>query len=177
MLIEGPRGADGFLDRGLGDGVEGDAAVLALAQELADVPGDGLALAVGVGGEDDLLRVLDQSPQLGDVAAGAFQHLVGGGDLPILEGDGQPSLGGKVSHMAERRGDAVLRAEHLLDLPDLVGRLDDDEFHRPLTMASSASTRFSSSVSRSTGAGVAAARGATDAAGAAGEGSPEKSWR
>ena len=90
----------------LGDGVEHHALDglrlerALLPQHLEHVPGDRLALAVRVGGEDELVGVLDR---LGDVA----QPLGGlGVDLPdhaeIRLRVDRAVLGGQIPHMAER---------------------------------------------------------------------------
>jgi hypothetical protein len=76
--------AHGLGHGGLGDGVEGDAGDLgvladrlAVAQRLGEVPGDRLALAVGVGGEDEVGVVLER---VGD----GLEVLTGlGRDLPF----------------------------------------------------------------------------------------------
>ena len=68
------------------------------------------------------------------MAAGTLQQLIGGSDLTAFKGDGESSLGGEVSHMAERGGDAVVGAQELAYLSDLVGRLDDDQFHAGLRL-------------------------------------------
>mgnify|MGYP001580968120 CR=1 FL=1 len=93
------------------------------------MPGDGLALAVGVGGEDDLRGLLDQVGQFGDVGGCALEHDVGGSDSSVLKGDAEAPFGGEVAHVTEGGGHAEARAEELADLADLVGGLDDDQFH------------------------------------------------
>ena len=104
-LVDLARMAHGFLDRVLGDGVEHhavDALVLQefLAREdLVDVPGDRLALAIRVGRQDDPLGALDRDA---DVAE-AFGRL--GVDLPahgeVVVRIDRAVLGREVAHMAE----------------------------------------------------------------------------
>ncbi len=54
-LVERARVGDGLLDRLLGDLVEEHPHRVGVTELLAEVPGDRLALAVGVGGEEDLV--------------------------------------------------------------------------------------------------------------------------
>ena len=101
---------------------------MAALQLLADMPGDGLALAVRVGGEDQ--------------AVGGFQRLGNGldpdiglaVDLPahgeVFLGPDRAVLGGQVAHMAEARQHGVIRAEIFIDGLRLGGRFDDDDVHR-----------------------------------------------
>ena len=100
------------------------------------MPGDRLALAVGVGGEDELGGALDR---LGDVAEPLLRL---GVDLPDHLEVGvridRSVLGGQVADMAERRQHLVAAAEILVDRFGLSRRLDDDYVHdRPLVFADS----------------------------------------
>ena len=67
MLI-GPDVAEGLLDGALGDLVEGDAAdpVVGQVERLLKVPGDGFALAVGVGRQVDQIGPGGLALQLAD---------------------------------------------------------------------------------------------------------------
>ena len=112
-------------DRGLGDLVEDhpvhrDALGLQLVEQ---VPGDRLALAVLVRGEVELVGVLEQALELGDVALLVARHDVVGREV-VLHVDGEPSprlvldLGRgvgrvvrEVADVADRRLDDVPRAE------------------------------------------------------------------
>jgi hypothetical protein len=85
---------------GLGDGVEGDAGHLgvladrlAVAQRLGQVPGDRLALAVGVGGEDEVGVVLERVGDGLEVLARVGGHLPLHGEA--LSGSTEPSLAGR----------------------------------------------------------------------------------
>jgi hypothetical protein len=65
-LVELARVGDGGLDRVLGDLVEDHPLDRDLGLErLEQVPGDGLALAVLIGGEEELVGVLEQVLELG----------------------------------------------------------------------------------------------------------------
>jgi hypothetical protein len=112
----------------------------ALGFELVEeVPGDGLALAVLVGGEVELVGVLQQRLELGDV-----RLLVAWHDVVRLEAvvdvDRQPAprlvldlrrgVGGalrKVADVADGRLDDVVVAEEVTQHLGLLRRLDDDE--------------------------------------------------
>src|SRR5262249_8929510 len=117
----------------LGDGVEHHALDVLLLQRalflqyLEDVPGNGLAFAVGVGGEDELFGVLDG---LGDVGEPLLRL---GIDLPDHMEVGvridRPVLGRQVADMAEGRQDLIAGPEVLVDRFRLGGRLDNDNVH------------------------------------------------
>ena len=127
-------------DGGLGDGVEDDALDLrvladglAAGQRFEQVPGDRLALAVGVGGEDELAVVLER---LGDGA----EVLRGGGvDLPahgeVVVGIDRAVLRGQVADVAIGGEHRVAGAEILVDGLGLGGRFDDDDGHAGLRAA------------------------------------------
>jgi hypothetical protein len=121
----------GVLHRPLGDLVEGDPVDLDTLQRalrpqhLLHVPGDGLALAIRIGGEEQALGPLHR---LGD-----------GGHLflaPVLAGPVHGEvlirahaavLGGQVPHMAEAGEDGEVRAQILVDGLRLGRRFDDDD--------------------------------------------------
>ena len=119
--------------RFLGDGVEYDALdrnacqSLLAVEHLENMPGDGLALAVGVGGEDELARALDRLSDL-------VQPLGGFGlDVPmhleIVVGHDRAVLRRQIAHMAVRGDDAVSWPQILIDGLGLGGRFDDDDVH------------------------------------------------
>ena len=125
---------DGVEHRLLGDGVEGDALdvdalqrLLAL-QHVADMPGDGLALAVRVGGEIELAALGDR---LGD---GVEALLRLGIDLPvhgeILVRTDRAVLGRQVADMTIGGQHGVAGAEILPDGLCLGRELDDQYVHR-----------------------------------------------
>src|SRR5690606_16020735 len=100
-------------------------AVVGVAELLRDVVRDGLALAVGVGGEDDLLGAPGLLLELLDDLA-----LAPNGDVARLEAvldvDAQLALG-QVTDVARRSADTEPGAEILADRPGLGRRFDDDE--------------------------------------------------
>ncbi len=127
------RMAHGVEHRLFGDGVEhhpldGDLVQDLLAvQHLEHMPRDGLALAVGVRGEDQLVGALDR---LGDL----IQPLGGLGiNVPmhlevVVRQDG-PVLRGQVAHMPVGCEHAVSWPEILVDGLCLGWRFDDDDVH------------------------------------------------
>ena len=122
-----------FADRLLGDGVEHDALdglrlqrVLFL-EHFEHVPGDRLALAVGVGGQDQAVGAFDGA---GDVVQPLLGLVV---DLPehleIMVRIDRAILGRKVADMAERSQNLVAGAQILVDRLGLGRRFNDDNFH------------------------------------------------
>ena len=122
----------GFADRLLGDGVEHDALdglrlqrVLFL-EHFEDVPGDRLALAVGVGRQDQPVGALDGA---GDVVQPLLGLVV---DLPehaeIVVGIDRAVLGRQVADMAERGQNLVAGAEILVDRLGLGRRFQRRQF-------------------------------------------------
>ena len=124
-----------MLDRRL-DGARGDLAehhpvhVLAVeqavgAQDLADVPGNGLALAIQIGGEIDGVghpgRFLDGV----DVFLVALDHVVLHGEAVL--GIDRALLGHQVTDMTVGGQDREVLAEVLVDRLGLGGRLDDEQ--------------------------------------------------
>ena len=131
----------------LGDGVEHHALDglllerLLLLEHLEHVPGDGLALAVGVGGQDQLVGALDGP---GDVVEPLLGLVV---DLPdhveVGLGIDRAVLGRQVADMAERSQDLVARAKILVDGLGLGRRFNNDDIHLiPLTLAGRICTQF-----------------------------------
>ena len=120
-------------DRLLGDGVEDDALDrlilqrMLLLQDFEHVPRDRLALAVGVGGEDQLVGALDRLGDVGEALAGL------GVDLPnhveIVVRIDRSVLGRQVAHMTERGQDFVTWPQIFIDRLGLCGRLNNDDVH------------------------------------------------
>ena len=98
-----------------------------LLEHLEHVPGDRLALAVGVGGQDQLVGAFDRP---GDVVEALLGLVV---DLPehaeIVLGIDRSVLGRQVAHMAERGQHLVAGAKVFVDRLGLGRRLDDDDIH------------------------------------------------
>src|SRR5215472_13514423 len=117
----------------LGDGVKDDALDrlslerLFLLEHLQDVPGDRLALAVGVGCQDQLIGLFDRP---GDVAQALLRL---GVDLPnhakIGIGLDRTGFGRKVANMAERGQNFVAFAQIFVDRFRLSGRLYQYKIH------------------------------------------------
>ena len=132
---------DGLEDRRLGDLVEDhpvhrDALRLQLVEQ---VPGDRLALAVLVGGEVELVGVLEQALELGDVALLVARHDVVRREA-VVDVDREPAprlvldagrgVGGgvgQVADVADRGLDHVVAAQVAADRPRFRGRLDDHQ--------------------------------------------------
>ena len=112
-----------------------------LALELVgDVPGDGLAFAIGVGGEDRWSdAVLAAFFKLGERLGLALDGDVLGLEV-VLDVDAQLT-GGEVAQVAHRGPHVVARAEILADGLGLRGRLDDHEGHALAPPAASAAFR------------------------------------
>ena len=117
-----------------GDGVEGDAGDLgvllhrlAAGEGLEEVPGDRLALAVGVGGEDELAVGLQRLGDGADVLLALRRHLPL--HREVLVGVDRAVLGRQVAHVPVGGEDGVAGAEVLVDGFRLGGRFDDDDGH------------------------------------------------
>ena len=125
LVIDGARLGQGRQHRPLGDLVEGDPPhrLGVASEQLGDVPGDGLALAIRVGGEVDEGGALGRFLQLGDDLALLLEHLVAGLEA---RADAQVFLH-QVADVAHRRLDGIAAAEELLERPGLGGTLDDDQ--------------------------------------------------
>ena len=125
----------GLLDRRahrvLGDLVEAHALeVLALeravlVQDLGQVPGDRLALAVRVGREVEGVRLFHRALDRVDLRLALVDELVL--HLEVALGVDRAFLLDEVAHVAVRGQDLEVRAEVLLDRFRLGRRLDDDE--------------------------------------------------
>ena len=114
-------------DRRFRDRVEDDAADLVRRQveRLDEVPGDGFAFTVKVGGEVHALGLGRELPQLGHGLDPALDNLVSGLEVASYV-DAELSLG-QIADVPERRFDDVAAAEVLADRLRLGGRLDDYE--------------------------------------------------
>ena len=132
-------GADGRL----GDLVEDHPADRHLGLERVEqVPGDGLALAVGVRGEQQLVDALERVAQLGDLALLLRRHDVErlelvvdvhaepGPRLALVLGRDVRGAARQVADVADRRLDDVVLAQVRRDLLGLGGRLDDHQAAR-----------------------------------------------
>ena len=153
--IDLARRFHGLRHRLLGDGVEHhplDLMVLDRAlflEHFKHVPGDRLALAIGVGRQDQPIGALQR---LGDVVEPTGRL---GVDLPdhlevSLRID-RSILGRKVPDMAERGQDLVGRTQIFVDRLGFRGRLDNDDIHFiPVTYGKNKgrSARFASAVCR-----------------------------
>ena len=118
---------EGRLDALLGDLIEGhpEDVRVRVRQELAEMPGDGLAFPVGVGGENDPLALLGRLLELGDRLLLLGDDFVGrlevGGDVdPHL-------LFRQVADVAHRGLDDIVLAEIVVDRLGLGRRFDDHE--------------------------------------------------
>ncbi len=138
-LVEVPRGGQRTLDRLRGDLVEHHALDGHLGLELLEeVPRDGLALAVLIGGEEELVGVLQRAPQLGDllllVRVDDVVRLETVLDVdreaperPLLHVRRQLRGLREVADVPHRRLDGVPLAEVAGDRARLGGRLHDHE--------------------------------------------------
>ena len=123
-----------LVHRRLGDCVEGDAGDLgvllhrlAAGQGLKEVPGDRLALAVGVGGEDELAVGLQGLGDRADVLLALRRHLPL--HLEVAVGVDRAVLGRQVAHVPVGGEDGVAGTEVLVDGLRLGRRFDDDDGH------------------------------------------------
>jgi hypothetical protein len=100
---------------------------LSALQDLAHVPGDGLALAIRVGGEVEVAGALQRLGDLGDVLFGARVDLPG--HVEVVVRAHRAVLGRQVADMAVARQHLVVAAEVLVDRFRLRGRFNDDDVH------------------------------------------------
>ena len=120
--------------RVLGDLVEDDPLYRDIVERVApgellgDVPGDGLALPVRVGREEQLVGALERRDDLLDAL---FRPLV---DLPdhgeVVLGIDRAVLGRQVAHVAIAGEHPVARAQVFVDGLGLGRRFDDDDVHK-----------------------------------------------
>ena len=128
------RMGEGLADRALGDLVEGDPVRLRGGDvgRLGDVPGDRLALAVEVGGEEDVVGPAGGLLDRRDLLAPVLRDDVLGLEV-VVDVDAELALArvlGQVADVAVRGEDLVVLAEVALDRPRLGGRLHDHEVLR-----------------------------------------------
>ena len=134
------RVGDGAGDRLRGDLVEDHPAGRHLGLELLQqVPGDGLALAVFIGGEQEFVGVLEQALELGDLLPLVAVHDVQGLEVVVhVDAQAGPRLAlvlgrdigravGHVADVAHAGLDHVALAEVPGDGPGLGRGLDDDQ--------------------------------------------------
>ena len=133
FAVELARVGEGVEHRALGDFVEHHALDIdalehvLLVQHLAHVPRDGLALAVRVGGEIEVLGTLDGVGDLVQVLAGLAVDLPVHGEVVV--GAHRAVLGRQVAHVAVAGQHGIARAQVLVDGLGLGRRLDDDDVH------------------------------------------------
>ena len=129
--VEVARVVHRVLHRALRDLVEGDALDVlalqraALGQHVLDVPGDGLALAVRVGGEPEPLRALQRGRDLGDLRLPAPVLAPDHGE--VLVGQDGTVLFLQVADMAEGGKHGEVTPEILLDRLGLGRRFNHDD--------------------------------------------------
>ncbi len=125
-VVDATWAADRLVDRGAGDLVEDHPLHgHAWLQRLEEVPGDRFALAVFVGGEVELVGVLERGAQLLHDLFAAGGQLIGRLE-PVVDVDGKP-LAGQIGHVPNGRAHLESVAEEARDRLRLRGRLDDDE--------------------------------------------------
>jgi hypothetical protein len=131
--VELARVLEGLLDRALRDLVEDHPPELlprASAELVGEMPADRLALAVGVGGEEDRGRFLGRRLQLVEDLLAGLEDLVLG--LEALLDVHAELLLREVADVAHRGLDRVVAAQVLVDRLRLRGRLDDDQVLRQM---------------------------------------------
>ena len=96
-----------------------------LPQFLGQVPADGLALAVGVGRDEDVVHVLRRFLQLLDDLDAVRQHDVFGLEIRV-DVDAELALR-EVADVSHGRDDLVVTSEIFADRLRLGRRFDDDE--------------------------------------------------
>ena len=118
---------EGRLDAFFGDLVEGhpEDVRVDVGQQLAEVPGDGLAFPVGVGRKDDPLALLGRLLEVGDGLLLFGDDLVG--RLEAGRDVDAHLLLGQVADVAHRGLDDVVLAEIMVDRLGLGRRFDDHE--------------------------------------------------
>ena len=146
-LVDLPRVGDGAGDRLRRDLVEDHPAVRHLGLELLEqVPGDGLALAVFIGGEQEFVGVLEQALELGHLLLLVAVHDVERLEVVVhVDAEPGPRLGavlgrdlrgavGHVPDVAHAGLDHIAVTQVPGDGPGLGGGLDDDELGTPVAL-------------------------------------------
>jgi hypothetical protein len=98
-----------------------------LLEHFEDVPGDRLALAVGVGRQDQLVGAFDRPGNVVQALAGLVVDLPE--HMEIVLGIDRSVLRRQIAHVAERRQDLVAGAKVFVDRFRLGRRLDDNDIH------------------------------------------------
>ena len=148
-VVDAPRVGDRLLDGGAGDLVEHHPLHRHPGLEvLEEVPGDGLALAILVGGEVQLAGVLEGGPEVLDDVPAAGGELVGGLEA-VVDVDGQ-TLRGQVGDVAHRGAHVEVVAQETGDGLRLGRRFDDDERSGHRALGKSAAITLSRRTRRST---------------------------
>ena len=105
-----------------------------LVERFQDVPGNGFAFAIRVGGED---QVVGGFHRVGDVFDPCFDGL--GIDLPghgeIVVRLHRTILGGQVADMSVRGQDLIVRAQIFVDCLGLSRGFDDDDVHSEIVLS------------------------------------------
>ena len=126
VLVDGARILDGVLDRPARDFIEGrPAALLPRSNQLGDVPGNGLAFAVGVGRQEYPLGLFGGLAELLDNFLAPGENLVFG-QKSTFDFDAQ-ALFREVANMAFARFDLKIFPEILLNGFGFGRRFNDDE--------------------------------------------------
>ena len=127
VLVDQARVFEGVENGGLGDFVEDHAfgGLDVEVQGVGEVPGDGFAFAVQVGGEVDFGGVFGGGFEFGDQLFAGVEDGVGGGE-GMLDVDVEALLG-HVAHMAHGGFHGEAAAEVLVDGLGLGGGFDDDQ--------------------------------------------------
>ena len=98
-----------------------------LLQHFQHMPGDRLAFAVRVGGEDQLVGALQGVGDVLDALLGAVVDLPGHGEIVVRLH--RAVLGGQVADMAEARQHLVAGAQIFVDGLGLGRGLDNEDIH------------------------------------------------
>ena len=132
-FVDLARMAHCLLDRVLGDRIEHhpiDPLVLQkllILEDFMHVPGDRLALPVGVGRQNNPFGQFDRAADFAQPLGGLGVDLPTHGEV-VVRID-RTILGRQIAHMPEGGVDAVVLAEILVDGLRLCGRFDDHDFH------------------------------------------------
>ena len=133
FLVQRAGMGDGLHHGGFGDGVERHPFHRQVFQQLLgpqhfqDVPGNRLALAVGVGGQDQLVGALHRLGDVLDLGGGAGIHIPDHGEIVVRLH--RAVLGRQVADMPEAGQHFIIAAQILVDGFDLAGGLDDQDVH------------------------------------------------
>ena len=115
VLVDGPGAGDGLVDHLFGDLIESHPIGLVIgdAQQLLQMPGNGLSLPVGVGGQIDPVALFGRLFQVADHILLPFDGLIVG-DEPALDVHAHLALG-QVPDVAHRRFHFIARTKVLPD--------------------------------------------------------------